>query len=87
MRHAEYQVLKVVGHIVYIKDMGGNMSITNDAEHVVRTIVKDFGSLITLFYVDSLGYVDELLIKNGEFDGFNILSDVARHYHAATLGI
>lgn len=48
------------------------LSVTNDAENVVRELVAS-GRLPEgrrLLYYDSAGYLDEILIKNGELDGF-----------------
>jgi hypothetical protein len=56
-----------------IKDVGRDAkSVTNDAENVVRDLVKQ-GHLPAgrrLLYYDSMGQLDELLIKDGKFAGF-----------------
>jgi hypothetical protein len=58
-----------------IKDLGPwdtYATITNDAEEVVRDLLAS-GQLMRgerLFYYDSEGWLDELLIVNGVFAGF-----------------
>ncbi len=56
-----------------IRDVGnGNMSVTNDAEDVVRRLI-DVRALKPgqrLLYFDSDGQLDELKIKDGKFAGF-----------------
>ncbi len=61
-----------------IKDVGPwerHPTITNDAEAVVADLVKG-GKLPEgrrLFYIDSEGERDEILIKSGRFAGFSRL--------------
>jgi hypothetical protein len=58
-----------------IKDIGRGsrqMSVTNDAEGVVERLLRD-GRLQPgqrLFYYDSEGGLDEMLVKDGKFAGF-----------------
>lgn len=50
----------------------GNRSVTNDADNVVADLVAA-GRLPSdrrLFYYDSEGQLDELLVKDGRFAGF-----------------
>lgn len=63
--------------MLVIRDCGDDMvepvlSVTNDAERVVRQLVA--GGLLPpgrrLAYYDSLGDLSELLVKDGEFAGF-----------------
>lgn len=56
-----------------IRDMGvENMSVTNDAEDVVRSLfnVRILKPGQRLLYYDSVGKLDELLVKDGKFAGF-----------------
>ena len=75
MTHAIYAILEdTPGEPLVIKDVGSGMcrSITNDAEWVVSTLI-DNGVLTPgrrLLYYDSMGQLDEILIKDGEFAGF-----------------
>lgn len=61
--------------IVIIRDVGPHnrfMSVTNDAEAVVESLIKK-GELKTgqrLFYYDTENRLDELLVKGGKFAGF-----------------
>lgn len=54
-----------------IRDVGGpnHMSVTNDAEAIVRVLAERVGNR-RLFYYDSEGRLDELLIRDGKFAGF-----------------
>ena len=54
-----------------IRDIGHetHRSVTNDAENVVATLAGKLGNR-RLFYYDSMGEMDELLVKNGQFAGF-----------------
>src|SRR5262245_512310 len=44
-------------------------SVTNDAENVVRAVADLLGPR-RLFYFDSIGQLDELVVVNGRFAGF-----------------
>lgn len=62
------------GSTLVIRDIGhmDHRSVTNDAENVVADLVAN-GFLLAgrrLFYYDSMGQLDELLIKDGRFVGF-----------------
>ena len=73
---AQYRiVVDVPGVSLVIRDMGSwnlHPTVTNDAEHVVVALVK-LGKLPPgrrLFYYDSFGDLDEILVKDGRFAGF-----------------
>ena len=77
-RHARYVVIRddfLQEAPVVIEDVGPwdqHPTITNDAEWVVEQLVNQ-GRLPTgrrLFYIDSDGQKDELLVKDGRFAGF-----------------
>ncbi len=71
MGKANFTVDTVPGFVL-LEDLGTGMSITNDAEQVVRwlaeTGVLDDGRRV--LYRDTLGTWDELLHKGGRFAGF-----------------
>jgi len=82
INHANYGIINpqatsiLVGeNILLIKDLGPwdlYPTVTNDANYVVEELVW-CGHLREgqrLFYYDSDGSVDELLVKNGKFAGF-----------------
>ncbi len=77
MRHAEYTVDEVTEDRVVITDvghLGDHPTITNDAKHVVERLILG-GHLLPgrrLFYYDSDGALDELLVSwpSGRFAGF-----------------
>jgi hypothetical protein len=56
--------------VVYLADADdGAMSITNDAEAVVKYYAKQF-PLCRIVYKDTMGIWDELKHKDGVFTGF-----------------
>jgi hypothetical protein len=62
-----------------IRDDGTDcISVTNDAENVVARLASLLGPR-RLFYFDSLGDFDELLVKDGVFAGFAPFDPVASH--------
>lgn len=71
-RHARFDMLHSDDKSVTIRDEGPwsfHRTITNDAEWVVASMLSIVGKR-RLFYVDSDGKLDELLIKRGRFAGF-----------------
>ncbi len=73
-RHAQFRVERVTEAYVILRDLGPwteYPTITNDADGVVRWMVKFEGlGARRLYYIDSTGQTDELLIKDGAFAGF-----------------
>jgi hypothetical protein len=71
--HAEFIIQVVTGDYIYIKDCGGNSkSVTNDAENVLIRLAEEYGELKKrrVFYMDTLGQIDELVHKDGHFVSF-----------------
>lgn len=72
--HARFDILAVTDELTLIRDIGPwteHPSVTNDAENVVRVIAASWlqpGA--RLFYFDSGGRLDELLVQSGRFAGF-----------------
>lgn len=71
---SDFSIVKnVPGEPLVILDRNlGNMSVTNDAESVVESLVRE-GLLPDgrrLFYYDSEGQLDEITHKDGVFVGF-----------------
>lgn len=62
------------GSTLVIKDVGhmDHRSVTNDAEKVVADLVAsgDLPPGRRLFYYDSEGQLDEILVRDGKFAGF-----------------
>lgn len=60
-------------HGIYVVDMDGPMSVTNDAEGVVAYLhgrmAREHQSK-RIFYKDSMGMWDELLHDGDQFEGF-----------------
>jgi hypothetical protein len=74
-RDARYSFFEVTKDHITIIDIGHNtgcLTITNDAENVVKKLVC--GGIIRpgmrLFYYDSTWAIDEIIIENGHFAGF-----------------
>jgi hypothetical protein len=66
----------VEGFPLVIRDIGFEcMSVTNDVENVVEELVKLhlLDGNRPLYYIDSDGKMDEILIKDGKFADFRIL--------------
>jgi len=69
---SRYSVTDVTPESITIKDLGPwnrHLTITNDAEGVVKRMVPHLKGR-RLFYIDSEGETDELVIKKGQFAGF-----------------
>jgi hypothetical protein len=76
MREAQFEVTSNrPGEPLYIRDLGPwdkYPTVTNDAENVVRRL-QGMGLLPKgrrLYYYDSEGILDEILVKDGTFAGF-----------------
>jgi hypothetical protein len=69
----DFEVVKVERDAVTIRDRNnGRMSVTNDAENVVLAL-REQGLLPEgrrLFYIDSMGSLDEILVNERGFIGF-----------------
>lgn len=72
MTKAKYIINLATKDFVYIEDIGRGlvMSITNDAEDVVKEVLAQFPNR-RIFYKDSAGDVDELLHQEGQFTYFS----------------
>ena len=69
---ARFDIVKETSEYVLIKDLGPwntRLTVTNDAEQVVRILASHLSGR-RLFYIDSEGSTDELLVRGGEFAGF-----------------
>lgn len=83
MRHAVYCIIEddfLNEEPLVIKDVGPwdkFPTVTNDAEFVVETLIKEERLKIgqRLFYVDSEGHKDEILVKDGKFSGFSTIKE------------
>lgn len=71
MSRALYTVDGTEGNIVFLIDLSvlGGMSITNDAEAVVKEVNSKYPGM-RIVYTDSMDEVDELLHTDGVFRGF-----------------
>jgi len=73
MRRANYEVVEVAADHVTIRDIGPwdrHPTVTNDAEGIVDELASRLDGR-RLFYYDSEGSLDELLVKDGRFAGFS----------------
>jgi len=79
---SRYEIVEdIKGKPLVIRDIGPwdeHRSVTNDAENVVQRLV--YGGFLPpgrrLFYYDSIGDLDEILVEDGRFAGFKPGPDV-----------
>lgn len=74
MNRANYRILKAEVDVIVIEDLGPwdkHLTITNDAEQVVKDLAIGLNGR-KLYYYDSDGMMDELLVKDGKFAGFKV---------------
>ena len=81
MIRASFRVAKAVAkpdgtRIVWIEDLVGSFSVTNDAEAVCRHLQHDFPGY-RIIYRDTDGNWDELKHCGAEFQGFAPARDMA----------
>jgi len=72
MKRANYIIVSDTNDCLVIKDIGPwdkYPTVTNDAECVVQELASRLNDR-RLEYIDSEGNRDQLLVKDGEFDGF-----------------
>ena len=77
--NARYEIVSnTPGGDLIIRDLcdGTCKSITNDAENVVRQLVRSgiLDGTQRLLYYDTEGKLDQIGVKNGRFDGFILLN-------------
>jgi hypothetical protein len=69
--HANFRVVSETDEFVFIEDLDlGNISVTNDAEYVVQTILSAHGNRHRIIYKDSEGQWDELVHDGNQFVDF-----------------
>ncbi len=71
-RRANYITTLDNDEYLMIKDIGPwdkHLTITNDVEQVVKDLLEELG-MRRLFYMDTEGEFDEIIIENGEFKTF-----------------
>lgn len=67
---AKFKVRLYHPEYIIIEDIGtDHKSVTNDAENVVADLIKLLDGR-KLYYIDSMGSIDHILIENGKFKGF-----------------
>jgi len=69
---ARFDIVKETEEYIIIQDLGPwdvHYTVTNDAEQVVKRLASHLAGR-RLFYMDSAGETDELLVRDGEFVGF-----------------
>lgn len=67
---AQYELLGALKNKVFIVDLDGPKSITNDAEAVVAQLLKQYGTDTEIFYRDTEGDWAQLLHNRQEFAAF-----------------
>jgi hypothetical protein len=69
---AQFEIVRSTDVELVIRDVGPwdkYLTITNDAEGVVARVAQVLAGR-RLFYIDSYGDRDELLVRDGKFAGF-----------------
>lgn len=80
MSKPRYDIEKMTKDFILIRDVGphdSHMTVTNGADDVVRELAESLNGR-RLLYIDSMGSMDELLVENGCFAGFSILTPEER---------
>jgi len=76
MKHAVFKIVKASKTYILLRDVGDHahcLTITNDAEYVVEQLCSRLRKR-RLFYYDSDGDLTELVVKDGEFAHFRVLT-------------
>lgn len=66
----------IIDGVLVLRDLGAGMSITNDAESVVRwacASITGWNKALPIVYRDTEGVYDSLEHSGGEFTGFLLL--------------
>jgi hypothetical protein len=66
---ATFEVIKVTGDVVWIRDLDRGRSITNDAERVCDELAIEYGNR-RIIYRDTDGEWDEFVHEHGRFLSF-----------------
>ena len=77
MRKSNFDIVSQLPDRVIIQDLGPwdkYRSVTNDAENVVEALISLLKGRRLLYY-DSVGELDEILIRDGKFAGFAPVKD------------
>lgn len=69
MARALYELISHNDHYVVIDDLDGAVSVTNDAEAVVKELLEKFPGR-RLYYYDTMGHRDELCHDGTKFTHF-----------------
>jgi hypothetical protein len=72
MRHANFELVRDQNYYLVIRDLGPwdkHPTVTNDAEWVVEQCAPLLRGRRLLYY-DSMGNLDELVVREGRFVGF-----------------
>lgn len=73
MPKSDFRIMDVTDDYIYLVDLDrDSVSVTNDAEAVVRYLDQTFDlSSRQVFYRDSMGRIDELWHEQGKFRGYS----------------
>jgi hypothetical protein len=71
--HAVFDVIKETPEFLFIKDVGhrDHITVTNDAKFVLQKLSEEYIlDHRRVFYMDSMGQIDEIEHRGGRFIGF-----------------
>jgi hypothetical protein len=74
---AAFTLVHLPGEVTLLRDLDGDVSVTNDAEAVVAYVIHHYGPR-RILYRDTDGRWDELRHDGEHFTGFFPISDVER---------
>lgn len=77
MARLKTHLLRIItDEFVYLEDSGQGMSITNDVENIVQKLqIQWHLKNRRIYYKDSFGDIDEIVLKDGKFSHFQTASD------------
>lgn len=73
MKSANYEITSVNDFLVLLRDLDNGVTITNSAYEVILDLEMKLPNGIgrkKVYYKDTAGQIDELVVKDGHFDGF-----------------
>lgn len=75
-----YKVILATPKLIVLIDCLGDVSVTNDAMNVIDDLFKLYSGLTgkRVFYRDSLGTFDELVVVDGVFSGYQACTATMR---------
>lgn len=76
MLKANFCIVKETPDMILIRDLNGEVSITNDVEEVVKVlwVSNHIDGIKSLYYIDSTERIDKIIYDESNFIDFKILN-------------